>query len=69
MRQSLVTFLCFLLTAAVIVAAEGVFLLLSFEKIHFKLAQNTKDALALAERDAAHSPFKMIAQKVDLGWH
>src|SRR5262249_43972901 len=53
MRQSLVTFLCFLLTAAVIVVAEGLFLFLSFEKIKFKLAHDAKDALALTEREAA----------------
>jgi hypothetical protein len=53
MRHSLVAFLCFLLTATLIVGAESVFLLLSFEKIQSKLAQNSKDALALAEREAA----------------
>jgi len=53
MRPSFITFLCFLVTAAVIVVAEGVFLLFSFEKIQFKLAQNAKDALALSEHEAA----------------
>jgi hypothetical protein len=53
MRQSLVTFLCFVLVAAVIVASEGVFLLLSFEHILSKLAKNNNDALALVGRKAA----------------
>lgn len=52
MRKSFAIFLYFLLAAAAIVIAEGVFLLLSFERIQFKLAQNTKDALALGEREA-----------------
>ena len=53
MRKSFAAFLYFLLAAAAIVVAESVFLLLSFERIQFKLAQNTKDALALGEREAA----------------
>ena len=53
MRQSLVTFLCFVLVAAVIVASEGVFLLLSFEHILSKLAKNTNDTVALAAREVA----------------
>jgi hypothetical protein len=53
MRQSLVTLLCFVLVAAVIVAGESVFLLLSFEHILSKLAKNTNDALALTGREAA----------------
>jgi hypothetical protein len=53
MRQSLVTFLCFVLVAAVIVASEGVFLLLSFEHILSKLAKNTNDASALVGREVA----------------
>jgi hypothetical protein len=51
MRQSLVTFLCFLLVAAVIVVGESVFLLLKFEYILSKLAKNTNDVSALAGRE------------------
>lgn len=53
MRQSLAAFLCFLLASAVIVAAEAAFLLLNFERIQFKLAQNAKQTRALAERETA----------------
>jgi hypothetical protein len=53
MKQSLVTFLCFLVTAAFVVVAETVFLLLSLNHIQSKLAENTKQALALAKREAA----------------
>ena len=53
MRKSFAAFLYFLLGAAAIVVAESAFLLLSFERIQFKLTQNTKDALALGEREAA----------------
>lgn len=53
MRKPFAAFLYFLLAAAAIVVAESVFLLLSFERIQFKLAQNSKDALALGEREAA----------------
>ena len=53
MRQSLVTFLCFALAAAVIVAGEGVFLLLKFEHILFKMAKNKNDASVLVAREAA----------------
>ncbi|HYY28937.1 MAG TPA: hypothetical protein VE860_13370 [Chthoniobacterales bacterium] len=53
MKQSLVAFLCFLLAAAFVVVAESVFLLLSFDHIRFKFAENTKQALTLAKREAA----------------
>jgi hypothetical protein len=53
MKQSPVTFLCFLLAAAFVVVAETVFLLLSLNHIQSKLAENTKQALALAKREAA----------------
>jgi hypothetical protein len=53
MRASRATFLCFLLATAVFVAVETVFLLLSFEQIQSKVAQNTKQALVLSEREEA----------------
>jgi hypothetical protein len=53
MRQSLAALLCFLLAAAVIVAGEGVFLLLKFEHILSNLAKNTNDASALVGREVA----------------
>ena len=53
MRQSFITFLCFVLAAVLIVGAEGAFLLLKFEYILSKLAKNTNDASALAGREIA----------------
>jgi len=53
MTASRATFLSFLLASAVIVVAEGAFLLLSWEQIQSKLAQSTKEALALTERETS----------------
>ena len=53
MRQSLTALLCFLLVAAFIVGAEGLFFFVGFQHLISKLAKNADDTLAFNSREMA----------------